>query len=298
MILLTGASGTVGAALLRRLLSAGRPVRCLVRDPRELGPDRVLVSLVLGDLADPSSFRHAMRGVDCVVHLAAALRDAPLASIEELNGLATARLVRAAEAVGVERFLLLSTLGASPHARPRYLRSRAMAEQAVAASSMATTIFAPSLVVAPRERLMKLLERLSWLPAMPVYGDGSARYQPIAASDVAECALRALEAPAPRRFELAGPQTVTYNELVTAVLHAHGRRRRRVHLPAPGVRVVLAGLERTFGASTVATPDEVDLLEVSLLSTRGTHDAETLGVRPRVLADALVASDRGAASGT
>ena len=71
MILLTGASSTVGTALLQRLLAAGRPVRCLVRDPREIGPERVRVGLVLGDLAEPGSFRHAMRGVDCVVHFAA-----------------------------------------------------------------------------------------------------------------------------------------------------------------------------------------------------------------------------------
>jgi uncharacterized protein YbjT (DUF2867 family) len=289
MILLTGASGTVGAALLRRLLAAGRQVRCLVRDPRELGPDRVRVSLVLGDLADPSSFRHAMRGVECVVHLAAALRDAPLASIEELNALATARLVRAAESAGVERFLFLSTLGASRHARPRYLRSRALAEEAVTASSVATTLLAPSLVIAPGERLVRLLERLSWLPVMPVYGDGSARYQPIAAEDIAECALRALDDRVPGRFELAGPETVTYDDLVTAVLRAHGRRRRRIHLPAGAVRTALAALERTVGPAASATPDEADLLGVSLLSARGTHDAEALGVRPRPLAEALAA---------
>jgi uncharacterized protein YbjT (DUF2867 family) len=289
MILLTGASGTVGAALLRRLLAAGHPVRCLVRDPRELGPERVRVSLVLGDLADPSSFRHAMRGVDCVVHLAAALRDAQLASIEELNALATARLVRAAERVGVERFLFLSTLGASQHARPRYLRSRALAEEAVLASSVSTTVLAPSLVVAPGERLVRLLERLSRLPAMPIYGDGRARYQPIAAEDVAGCALRAVEDRAPGRFELAGPQTVSYDDLVTAVLRAHGRRRRRVHLPAAAVRAVLGGLERTLGPAVSATPDEGDLLSVSLLTARGTRDAEALGVRPRPLDDALAA---------
>src|SRR5215210_85698 len=192
MILLTGASGAVGSALLRRLLSAGRPVRCLVRDPRELGRERVRVSLVLGDLADPASTRHAMRGVDSVVHLAAAIRDTPRASIEELNALATLRLVRAAEQAGVSRFLFLSTLGASAHARPRYLRSRALAEELVARSSLATTILAPSLVVAQRERLVRLIERLSWLPAVPVYGRGDAVWQPIAAADVAACAIAAL----------------------------------------------------------------------------------------------------------
>ncbi|HLL86983.1 MAG TPA: NAD(P)H-binding protein [Thermoleophilaceae bacterium] len=293
MILLTGASGAVGSALLRRLLAAGRPVRCLVRDPRELGAERVRVGLVLGDLADPTSTRHAMRGVDCVVHLAAAIRDGQRASIEELNALATVRLVRAAEHASISRFLFLSTLGVSQHARSRYLRSRALAEDAVARSPLETTILAPSLVVAARARLMTLIERLAWLPAVPVYGRGDALWEPIAAADVADCAIAALDEPAPGRFELAGPDRVSYDELTAAVLRARGRRRRRVHLPPAAVRAALAGLERTLGPSAPATRDEADLLEVSMTTERGTADAERLRVRPQPLAHALVSSRSG-----
>ena len=64
MILLTGASGTVGTVLLPQLLSAGETVRALVRDPRRLGPQRVNVQIALGDLGDPHGLRHAMRGVE------------------------------------------------------------------------------------------------------------------------------------------------------------------------------------------------------------------------------------------
>src|SRR3954453_11290839 len=113
MLLLTGATGLVGSAVLRRLTAARSPVRCLVRDPRRLGPERVRVQIALGDLSDPSSFRNAMRGVDTVVHLAAAIRDQPRASIEELNSIATLRLVRAAERARVKRFVFFSAIGAS-----------------------------------------------------------------------------------------------------------------------------------------------------------------------------------------
>ncbi len=119
MLLLTGATGLVGSTLLRRLLAEGTPVRCLVRDPRRLGAQRVRVQIALGDLTDPPSFRNALRGVDTVVHLAAAIRDQPRGSIEELNGIATWRMVEAAERQGVERFVFFSALGAtdaSPHA--------------------------------------------------------------------------------------------------------------------------------------------------------------------------------------
>ena len=60
MLLLTGATGLIGSALLRRLTAQGEPVRCLVRDPRRLGAERVRVQITIGDLADPRSFRQAM----------------------------------------------------------------------------------------------------------------------------------------------------------------------------------------------------------------------------------------------
>ena len=84
-----------------------------MRDPRRLGAQRVRVQIALGDLTDPPSFRNALRGVQTVVHLAASIRDQPRGSIEELNGIATWRMVEAAERQGVERFVFFSALGAS-----------------------------------------------------------------------------------------------------------------------------------------------------------------------------------------
>ena len=124
MLLLTGATGLVGSTLLPRLLAEGIQVRCLVRDPRRLGAQRVRVQIALGDLADPPSFRNALRGVQTVVHLAASIRDQPKGSIEELCGIATWRMVEAAERQGVERFVFFSALGASTHHRTRCLRKR------------------------------------------------------------------------------------------------------------------------------------------------------------------------------
>src|SRR6266446_4105939 len=110
MLLLTGATGLVGSALLRRLVTEGAQVRCLVRDPRRLGAQRVRVQIALGDLTDPPSFRNALRGVQTVVHLAAAIRDQPRASVEELNAVATLRLVRAAERARTKRFVFFSAI--------------------------------------------------------------------------------------------------------------------------------------------------------------------------------------------
>ena len=97
------------------------------------------------------------------MHLAAAIRDQPAGSIEELNGIATWRMVRAAERAGVEHFVFMSSLGAVRHDRTRFLRAKALAESAVLASDVRHTVFAPSMVYAPGDMFMTLLERLALL---------------------------------------------------------------------------------------------------------------------------------------
>jgi uncharacterized protein YbjT (DUF2867 family) len=290
MLLLTGATGQVGSALLGRLLAEDVPVRCLVRDPRRLGACRVRVQIALGDLADPPSFRNAMRGVDTVVHLAASLRDQPRGSIEELVGIATWRMVQAAERTGAERFVFLSALGASTHSPARFLRAKALAEQAVREAGVRSTVLAPSLVYAPGDRWLTLLERLALLPAVPLSGRGRAAFQPLWAEDAAACvmaALRASAGPSHERYELAGPQTLTQEAIVRTVLRSLRRRRALVRVPAPLLARALRLLEAAAGTRAFATWDEAELLEVPRVSARGTADAERLGVTPQAMGAVL-----------
>ncbi len=287
MLLLTGATGTIGLPVLRRLTARGVPVRCLVRDPRRLGAERVRVQIALGDLGDHLSFRHALRGVDTVVHLASVARDQPHGSIEELAGVATWRLVRAAERAGVERFVFFGALGASTRSRARLMRAKAIAEQAVAESSLAHTVFAPSIVYSPDDPFLTLLERMSWLPVMPISGSGQAGFQPIWAEDVADCVIAALpggpqaEKSGGARYELAGPETLTYRDIVQCALDSFRRRRPIVKVPSRVVRRTLKLVELLMGPAAFATWDEAELLEVPMTSPSGTADAERLGVVPK-----------------
>ena len=292
MLLLTGATGLVGSTLLPRLLAQGTEVRCLVRDPRRLGAQRVRVQIALGDLTDPPSFRNALRGVQTVVHLAASIRDQPRGSIEELNGIATWRMVEAAERQGVERFVFFSALGASTHHRTRLLRAKALAEQTVREADVRSIVFAPSIVYAPGDPWLTVLERLALLPAMPVSGRGGAMFQPIWAEDVAGCVITALrtpaaEAPPHARYELAGPETLSHRDIVHTVLASLGRRRALVRVPTPIVSRALRLLERVAGPSAFATWDEAELMEVAMTSMRGTADVEALGVTPQRMAAVL-----------
>lgn len=292
MLLLTGATGSIGSRLLPLLLESGEDVRCLVREPRRLGERRVDVQIALGDLgelSDPYLVRQALRGVDTVIHLAATIRDQPPKRIEELNGLATVRLLRAAERSGVQRFHFFSALDAGGAQRTRFFRAKWVAEQAVASSPLATTVFAPSIVYDHSDPWITLLRRFSFLPVLPVSGDGKAVFQPIWAADVARCVVAALAAGAEARdrYELAGPETLSYDQMSDLVSRIAGRPRPLVHLPLGLVRQGLIAIRSVFGEAVFATWEEAELMEVSMVSERGPADAQALGVQPRRMSDVL-----------
>jgi NADH dehydrogenase len=295
VLLLTGATGSIGSRLLPLLLERGEEVRCLVREPRRLGPRRVDVQIALGDLgemSDPYLVRQALRGVDRVIHLAASIRDQPPKRIEELNGLATVRLLRAAERSGVESFHFFSALDAAAAQRTRFFRAKWLAERAVLSSPLQTTVFAPSIVYDHSDPWITLLRRFSFLPVLPVSGEGQARFQPIWSADAARCVVGALELEGReeerrRRYELAGPETLTYDQMSDLVSRIAGRPRPLVHMPLPLVRSGLIALRTVWGETVFATWEEAELMEVAMVSKGGPADAQALGVEPRRMGDVL-----------
>ena len=185
----------------------------LVRDPRRLGDERVRVQIVLGDLSEPASFRNALRGVKTVVHLAASLRDQRRASIEELNGVATMRLIRAAERGGGALRLLL--------------RARREPQQPLALPALEGAGRAGRERVGLRlDRLRAVARVLAGGPLDPRCSDrcrcyrwsrsraeDGARFQPVWAEDAADAVMQRLRGAGDdqRRFELAGPETLSYD---------------------------------------------------------------------------------------
>lgn len=292
MILLTGATGSIGSRLLPRLLAEGHQVRVLVREPRKLGPRRVDVQITMGDLRelrDPYMLRQAMRGVDTVIHLAASIRDQPPHRVEELNALATVRLLEAAERAGVKRFVFFSALNASAVQRTRFFRAKWVAEQAVSRSSLDSTIFRPSIVFDHSDPWITLLRRFSFLPAIPISGSGRSRYQPVWAADVARAVENSLtgDGPGDHSYELAGPETMTYAEMAELVGRLAGRPRPVVPIPLQVVHLGLTAIHRLVGENAFATWQEAELMRVPMVTPRGPADLRTLGVEPRSMVDVL-----------
>ena len=90
-----------------------------------------------------------------------------------------------------------------------------------------------------------------------------------------------------RRLELAGPERLTYDQIARLIARASGRDRPLVHVPLGLVHYGLAGLRRVVGDAVFATWEEAELMEVPMVSERGTADAVGLGVEPRAMAQVL-----------
>jgi uncharacterized protein YbjT (DUF2867 family) len=122
---------------------------------------------------------------------------------------------------------------------------------------------------------------------MPIPGDGRAAFQPMWAEDVAQCVLAALPGGALQhesdgaRYELAGPETLTHEDIVEIALRSFHRRRKLIKIPVPIVRRTLNAAELLMGPAAFATWDEAELLEIPMTSRHGTADAERLGVLPK-----------------
>jgi uncharacterized protein YbjT (DUF2867 family) len=173
------------------------------------------------------------------------------------------------------------------------MRAKAVAERAVVQSRLASTVFAPSIIYAPNDPYVTLLERMSLLPVMPMPGDGTARFEPIWSEDVADCVLATLPGGGAEheavgaRYELAGPDILTHRQIIELVL-ASAHRRRRIVAISPGLtRRVLKAAERISGPNAFATWDEAELLDVPLLAINGAADCKRLGVNPRPMAAVL-----------
>src|SRR5205807_6952240 len=134
----------------------------------------------------------------------------------------------------------------------RFFRAKARAERAVEESGMQTTIFTPSIIYSPRDPWITLLGRLAMLPVVPISGSGRALYEPIWAMDVAAAVVCLLErddgGDRHRRLELAGPERLSYDDIVRTYLHVKHRRRRLVHVPLPAVRWGLKAVEEVQGS--------------------------------------------------
>lgn len=226
-IFIAGGTGFVGGHLTTELLQRGHQLTLLSHS--RSGAVTSNVTLVKGDVADPATYKAAMKECDAVINLVGIIREFPVKGItfERLHVEAAASIISAAQHAGVLRYLQMSALGTRLDAVSGYHRSKWRAEELVRGSGLAWTIFRPSLIFGPKDAFVNMLAaNLRLAPIMPTMGDGNYRLQPIHGTDVARCFADALEMPetAGQTYQLCGEDRLTYRELLDAIAEAMGKR--------------------------------------------------------------------------
>jgi uncharacterized protein YbjT (DUF2867 family) len=261
VILLTGGTGFVGGHVLTALRAAGRPVRCLVRNPEKASLDGELVQ---GDMADSASLKRAVEGTDTVVHLVA-IRQGKKEQFDRIMSQGIRDLLAAAKEAGVGRFVLMSALGTSEESKDLvpYYGAKWEMEQAVEGAGIPFVIFRPSFIFERDGGILPTFAKLArFAPVTPITGSGKQRIQPIWAGDLAAYFDRAidLDAATNRTFELGGPDVVSWNEFWERLKKARGIRRPSVHVPMGLMRMNALVTERLPG-NIPLTRDLLKMLE-------------------------------------
>jgi uncharacterized protein YbjT (DUF2867 family) len=265
MILVVGATGVVGGMIARQLVEEGKDVRIFVREnsPSEqlalqgmATPAHTLIEAgarpVYGDLKDEDSIRRAVEGVQTVISSANSALRGGEDNVQTVDREGNRRLVDAAAEAGVEHFVFVSAVGATPDSPSDFMRAKAETEQRLRQSGMAYTIVAPTVFFETWPAVVVGMPALQGQPVTLV-GEGRRQHAFVSNRDIAAFAVAAVDNPGARNqyLPLGGPQALSWRDVVATYERAL-EREIPVNWVAPGDPVpglpdpmpeLLAGME-------------------------------------------------------
>jgi len=284
----TGAFSFTGRAIARRLLSEERRVRTLTNHPKRPGSEEIKVDVAPLQFADRAALVESLRGADVLYNTYwVRFRHGKLSFGDAIAN--TRILAGAAAEAGVRKIVHISVSNPSIDSDLDYYAGKARTEEIIRTSGLRWAIVRPTLVFGAGDIL---INNIAWLlrrlPVFLIPGDGGYRVQPVAIEDVAEIATWAAEQSDNVTVDAAGPDTVTYGELVEGIAIAVGRRPRFVYT-SPRLTLLAGRVVASRMRDVMLTEEELrGLMEELLVShekPRGTRrmdnwlltNAETLG---------------------
>jgi nucleoside-diphosphate-sugar epimerase len=278
-LLVTGGSGFLGRYVLAEAGRRGHECVALARSPAAAQTVTALgATPIMGDLDDATGLPAVMAaGCEALVNLASlGFGHAP-------------GIVAAAGVAGLNRAVFVSTTAVTTTLPARSKRVRLAAEERIRSSGLKWTILRPTMIYgAPGDRnLSRLLVLLRRTPVLPVPGGGQRLQQPVHVADLADAVLNAAERPAVagHRYDVAGPEPLTFGDLLRACAAAVGSRTRFVPVPLAPAVAALRTYER-FSARPRIRAEQLERLaeDKAFAIDDAVHD---LGYAPRPFAEGI-----------
>jgi uncharacterized protein YbjT (DUF2867 family) len=276
MHIVTGAFSYTGRYISERLLADGERVRTLSRRGPPAGhplAGRVEVAPLRMD--DHAQLAESLRGASALFNTYwIRFRRGDTTFEQAIEN--SERLFRAAIAAGIERIVHISVSNPSENSRYAYFRGKATVERRLRALPISSAVIRPTLVFGGREEI--LVNNMSWcLRHLPLYlipGDGSYRVQPVSVHDVAELAVAAGRSGEPTTIDAAGPDVLSYRQLLELLRRDIGGIARLADVPA----AIVPPLSRMLAIplrDTLVTAEELGALMDELLVSREPPTAPT-----------------------
>jgi NADH dehydrogenase len=267
MDLVTGAFSYSGSRIAELLTESGRGVRTLTHHPSRDHHLSATVQAAPYRFDDPDALARSLDGVSTLYNTYWIRFERGPTTFA--SAVANSRaLFEAARRAGVARIVHVSIANPSLDSPLPYYRGKALVEQALTANDVPYSIVRPTWIFGgPRE---VLANNIAWilrhLPIFAVPGDGRYPVQPIHLDDFARICVRAAQGPTGVVKDAAGPDTVSFEQLVRAVRDAVGSRSPILHAP-PAAMVALARALGFFVRDVVLTADEIRGLTAGLLGS-------------------------------
>ncbi|HWA47820.1 MAG TPA: complex I NDUFA9 subunit family protein [Dongiaceae bacterium] len=289
LVTVFGGSGFVGRHVVSRLAQEGWQVRVAVRRPDEalfLKPAGAIgqVTPIAANIRDRTSVARAVAGADAVINLVGILYESGRQRFKSVQADGPAQVAEEAARAGASRFVQVSAIGADANSKSAYARTKGAGEAAVLRVFPTATIIRPSIIIGPEDGFFNRFAQMAMLsPALPLIGGGRTRFQPVYVGDVAAAIANALKLPEAqgKTYELAGPRTYTFKELMRILLREI--ERKRLLLPLPFAIAGLMGAVMQCLPSPQLTLDQVRLLKRDNVAAQGALGLQNLGVQPTAL---------------
>ncbi|HEY8573343.1 complex I NDUFA9 subunit family protein [Phenylobacterium sp.] len=295
LVTVFGGSGFIGTHAVRQLAKAGWRIRVAVRNPnlgyrmRLLG-DVGQIDVVQANVRNEASIRRALEGATASVNLVGVLYEGGRQRFQSVHVEGARAVAEAARDLGVTRVVQMSALGADAASASKYARSKAEGEQTVQAVYPDAVIVRPSFVFGPEDQFFnKFAFMAAFSPVLPLMGGGRTRMQPVFVGDVGKALARLVTLPdAAGTYELGGPATITFREMLEMTLAETGRRRLLLPLPWPAAEML--GTLGDLAAMVLPPPittDQVRMLRADNVVSGAYPGLEDLGITPTSLESVL-----------